>query len=287
MGLDYRLEHQLVDNTIRAIQGVPEFKMALVDTRKRSFEELCSQFRRLMAIESKPQSSGQYLVDRRYQTTVRNEQPRYRERSRSSTPVKFNTKTQDNRVRKKGGCYICKKEDCRSWKHSREEQRAEKERWKREQRERGQSGRGYRTYMQNIEGPEEDQFSNNSELSEAELNGSYYEELPATSHYMIKQGAELLADEAFLHRLPKVRKHRTEQLPVVYEHSAELPKVREHRTEQLPAPYENSAKLPKVREHRRKPLPAPYEHSAQPPKVREHRTEPLPVAFEYGTGLPK
>ncbi|KAI6306137.1 hypothetical protein MCOR30_011796, partial [Pyricularia oryzae] len=104
---------------------------------------------------------------------------------------------------------------------------------------------------------------------------------------MTKQGAELLADEAFLHRLPKVREHRTEQLPVVYEHSAELPKVREHRTEQLPAPYENSAKLPKVREHRRKPLPAPYEHSAQPPKVREHRTKPLPVAFEYGTGLPK
>ncbi|KAI6422380.1 hypothetical protein MCOR21_008799 [Pyricularia oryzae] len=74
---------------------------------------------------------------------------------------------------------------------------------------------------------------------------------------------------------------------MVYEHSAEFPKVREHRTEQLPAPYENSAKLPKVREHRREPLPAPYEHSAQPPKVREHRTEPLPVAFEDGTGLPK
>ncbi|KAI6608746.1 hypothetical protein MCOR14_012109 [Pyricularia oryzae] len=223
--------------------------MALVDTRKRSFEELCSQLRRLMAIESKPQSSGQYLVDRRYQTTARNEQPRYRERSRSSTPARFNTKTQDNRVRKKGGCYICKKEDCRSWKHSREEQRAEKERWKREQRKRGQSGRGYRTYVQNIEGPEEDQFSSDSELSEAESDGSYYEESPATSHYMTKQGAELLADEAFLHRLPKVREHRTEQLPAPYEHSAQPPKVREHRTEPLPVAFEYGTGLPKVREH--------------------------------------
>lgn len=42
MGANYQFEHQLVNNTIRAIQGVPELKLAFVNTRRRSFEELCS-----------------------------------------------------------------------------------------------------------------------------------------------------------------------------------------------------------------------------------------------------
>ncbi|TLD08000.1 hypothetical protein PspLS_12156, partial [Pyricularia sp. CBS 133598] len=99
-----------------------------------------------------------------------------------------------------------------SWKHTKDEQRAERERWRREQRDRGLSSKGYKAYVQNAENPKEDQSSSDSELSDSESDDFDDGRSVTTSHFMTLQGAELLADEAFRHRISATQDQSTTEL---------------------------------------------------------------------------
>lgn len=154
-----------------------------------------------MAIKYKLQTRGQFLVDRKYQTTARNERPNHQRKKDFRFPHRNNGTAYDTKVQKKGSCYICKKGDCKSWKYTKEEQRAERERWKRDQRNRGKSGQSYKTYVQNMENPSEDFEDSEMDLLEADLEEFFYEDSGATSHFITAQNAQFLADESFTHKL--------------------------------------------------------------------------------------
>ncbi|KJZ80489.1 hypothetical protein HIM_00339 [Hirsutella minnesotensis 3608] len=185
-------EGGLIDATLKACRGVPEFRLAIYSPAP-TFEGLASQLRSSLSAmqdERSGQPSDQYsqdldkghdqnFVDRKFQ--------------RNSGGTRDQSRRRRPSWKKK--CYVCGKKGCFSTKHPENERKAAKEKYLRERGFHGHS-RSYAIFLANYEGESQDQDDSNTEESDdsdsSDHNDSFY------------TAANFLSNEAFRHRVSPV-----------------------------------------------------------------------------------
>ncbi|KFA68519.1 hypothetical protein S40285_10893, partial [Stachybotrys chlorohalonatus IBT 40285] len=197
LGPAFKAETHIVSNTLRAVQGMPELKIALTRPEK-TFNALSAQLQGTMKVEENTRLPGHFYIDRKYEGRDRNERmnrakadrrgpQRYSNRSRSTYPLKT-----------VGKCWICRKEDCRSVKHPIAEQERAKEQWKIMKRSNGERPKGYQQFIATVEGYD----STSSEESEEEYDRADDQGESDHENSMFNTyTAHFLADESYRHRL--------------------------------------------------------------------------------------
>uniref|UniRef100_A0A8H7K3I9 Integrase catalytic domain-containing protein n=1 Tax=Bionectria ochroleuca TaxID=29856 RepID=A0A8H7K3I9_BIOOC len=216
LGPAYKDETHLVANTLRAVQGVPELKIALANPQ-RAFNSLSSQLLSTMKVEENTPTPGHFYTDRRYQSRDRREhtpdrgrehhgynRPRGRLQGRYSRPRTGGERSQSKAT---GRCWICGRTDCRSTNHSLEEQEASKKRWLEQRRARGEPRKGFTQFLAEVEplGDSESEQETDYQLSESGESEPGDPESSAMAYF--------LANEAFKHRL-QPKSSNTEGKPV-------------------------------------------------------------------------
>lgn len=190
LGPAYKDEIHLVANTLRAVQGVQELKIALARP-ERSFNALSAQLKSTMKVEENTRSPGHFYTDRRY---------RSRDSSDRQSSRRNDHRSHSNSRANKGQakCWICGKPDCRSTKHTPEEQERSKEQWKRWQKSRGEKSRGYQRFLADVE-PSDSSESENSDLEDPEEGDDAFSD--RESNGINSYTAYFLANESFRHRI--------------------------------------------------------------------------------------
>jgi len=198
LGPGYMEEHVLIHAVMRACRGVPELEFALF-TPATTFEELASKLRSSIATYENRKANGQfpidsdtYYTDRRYQRRDRGD--KYGQgRPRGQRPSPWKKK-----------CWICNKDNCRSYKHSDEEQRNAKQKWRDHRQFQGQSKQGYTAFLLKYEGDSEVDDS-----SENDQDDTRSEDGDSTQY----STAAYLSDNSVRHRLtaqPEQGQEKTE-----------------------------------------------------------------------------
>lgn len=168
---------------------------------------MVSLVRARAALIQKKQSAGQYLTAADEASTAHFTDRRYMGRTnrynRPPLRQEYRRKNRDDasRHRKNGGsdgkCWICGKEDCRSWKHPDKEQREARGRYNDYRHADGKSSsdRAYQAFLQEFEGCSISESEDDGEMTEEEIKDE------AEAFYMVNT----LQDRAFIHQISTPR----------------------------------------------------------------------------------
>ncbi|KAL5903019.1 hypothetical protein ACKVV7_011560 [Pyricularia oryzae] len=212
LGDEYQGERQLHTAVVRACRGVPEFEGALM-VQKGTCEALFSDLRASLQV-AQDRAGRQYLLqeeahdthftDRRYhrnqqgprpgraqaprwkpnltpRSSTRSPGPRSSMRTHAS-PTTFQEKNADY-------CFVCKKQGCRSWKHTKEEREGARQRYHQACDTLGGEREDFDLFLTNWEANRPQPHDDTSEADN--------EEEDEDDQY---QAAQFLQSQAFLHR---------------------------------------------------------------------------------------
>ncbi|KAH9436125.1 hypothetical protein MCOR02_012541 [Pyricularia oryzae] len=212
LGDEYQGERQLHTAVVRACRGVPEFEGALM-VQKGTCEALFSDLRASLQV-AQDRAGRQYLLqeeahdahftDRRYhrnqqgprpgraqaprwkpnltpRSSTRSPGPRSSMRTHAS-PTTFQEKNADY-------CFVCKKQGCRSWKHTKEEREGARQRYHQTCDTLGEEREDFDLFLTNWEANRPQPHDDTSEADN--------EEEDEDDQY---QAAQFLQSQAFLHR---------------------------------------------------------------------------------------
>ena len=122
---ELRTQRTLTNKLVTACQGVPACRIAISNPS----EELSTLINKLQSSviaweKETPRTTASYFTDRRY---YRGPQQRRTDRNVDRNE---DSKLQRNQTYRKARCYICKREDCRSWNHSDTDRNKVRAKWK-------------------------------------------------------------------------------------------------------------------------------------------------------------
>jgi hypothetical protein len=138
---DLRSDAHFHNKLILACQGVPACRYALADPPQDLGIFINKLQSSITTYEAENPPAETYYTDRRYHSNQSNDRnrgynnSRYRpHQSTTNRPHRYgsgsNRYDRNDRTDTRNSCFICKKPNCRSWKHTQEEQEAEKARFR-------------------------------------------------------------------------------------------------------------------------------------------------------------
>jgi hypothetical protein len=220
----------LHNKIVTACQGSPACRYAVADPPADLGGLVHKLQSSITSYEKEQESTETFYTDRRYYPKDR---PGTRSRAPIQRPNRFNshhTNRPNSRFSAPNQCFVCKKEGCRSWKHSEKEQAAEEARFRSSYQERFKPSpgpdfekrfqRSFRQYVMNYEGDDPDSdpgeldtfetlFMANSTDSDPEIDPerqeqdteAFFTSIGSLSRDLASSTVTELAKRALLHQL--------------------------------------------------------------------------------------